>query len=112
LNQAQRKSKREKEYRITIKKVIKRSGGICEHCKIKKGDDPAHNIPKKTDGYKYFALLENINHWCRDCHILYDQFKVKEFARINVDSFLKLMDYLKLNGQIKRYNNYMDKYNE
>jgi len=112
MTQAQRKVIRLKEYGNSVEKVIERSNGICEHCKQAKGDDPAHNIPKKTDGYKYFSLLDNIQHWCRNCHILYDQFKVKEFAKINIDNFLNLMDYLEVNGQFKRRNKYMALYNE
>jgi len=111
VTQKQRKAKREKKLEFTKDKIEIRSGFICEHCNCHKASDFAHNIPRKTDGYKYFSLMSNIQHWCRECHVLYDQYKVKEFSSINLDNFLSLMDYLEVNGQKKIFNNYMGKYN-
>lgn len=111
MKQAQRKTKRDNELKDAKKKIKSRSGGMCEHCKKAPATDTAHNIPRSTDGYKYYSLLSNLHHWCRDCHNKYDQYKVKDFARINVDNFLSLIDYLMDNGQIKLHYKYLDLYN-
>lgn len=111
MTQKDRRLKRENELKKTIEFVCIRSNGICEHCNQERADDFAHNIRKNRDNYKFFSDPDNIHHWGRICHELYDDMKVKEFAELNDENFHKLMKFLKDNGRTETYENYMRIYN-
>ena len=107
MNQFERKKIREKELAKAKELVYCRSKGICEHCRLNIATDFSHNIPRKTDNYKYYSDIMNINHFCRSCHSLYDSYKVKEFAKINIENFFDMMNFLLSENQTNRYYKYM-----
>ena len=112
MNQKDRRIKRDVELKEAKELIKKRSNGICEHCKKNYATDFAHTIRKNRDNYKFYSDPNNMNHWCRKDHDLFDKRKVKEFAEINIENFFNLMDFLLKNNQLNAYYTYMDIYNE